>query len=226
MLDVRDSGAAIHVCRTIDDAVVPESVRTNTLGVRTANGPVIPPFKCDRVQKVRLDDGTIRSLILEGCLVMDTCAHNLISLGKLARDNDIGTYIGAGTNGSYLQFSDKAKGPLINAGIILIPSHKASVQVNTVAHGTRTTKRLAADVVHGRGNHAHHQTLRAWHQCTADIPEEWSRAVVDTPCDSCLKAVAPNVPSDKHTPIVTTAGELISYDVYYIGVKHVHGGQS
>ena len=88
--DVGDSGAAVHVLKSTKGCV-PGSVRENTLAVHTANGTVVPPFRCDKVRRLRCDDGSFKSVILRDCLVMEQCAHNLISLGRLARDEGITT---------------------------------------------------------------------------------------------------------------------------------------
>lgn len=37
---------------------------------------------------------------------------------------------------------------------------------------------------------------------------------------------ADGIPSDAHAPVVAKAGDLVSFDVMKLGVKHVHGGQT
>ena len=42
----------------------------------------------------------------------------------------------------------------------------------------------------------------------------------------CLTANADAVGSDSHAPAALVPGDYVSFDVYSLGVKHVHGGQS
>ena len=46
--------------------------------------------------------------VLRDVLIIDdkSCPHNLISLGKLGREHRVATVLGAGTDPSFLQFSD------------------------------------------------------------------------------------------------------------------------
>jgi hypothetical protein len=223
-IDVGDSGAAIHV-RTSINGAIEGSARPNDIKVHTANGSVTPPVKADFLQVLACDDGTKQSVILRDVLIMEECAHNLISLGKLARDEHIGFTLGAGDDPTFLSLPNGTKAPLLNLGIVVVPPPDASM-ANLIARGTRTTKHVDGRIVHSRGVHASHTILRNWHRCTADVPEEWAKAVQSAPCDSCLRAKAPAIPSDKHVPNVTEPGDCVSFDVYSLGLKHVHGGQS
>jgi hypothetical protein len=45
-------------------------------------------------------------------------------------------------------------------------------------------------------------------------------------CDDCLTTNADAVGSDSHAPAALVPGDYVSFDVYSLGVKHVHGGQS
>ena len=225
-IDVGDTGAAIHVRKDFKGAI-PGSKRSNTTAVLTANGSVTPPWKVDVLQTLRCTDGCLTSIILRDALVMEDCAHNLVSLGKLARDEQMGTWLAPGNEQSHLTLSNGKKAPLLNLGILIIPDASAKMvpAMSAVAQGARRVKHVDGPIVHARGNHTSVRTLREWHRCTADVPREWSQAVRDRPCDSCLEGVAPEVPSDGHVPTVSSPGELVSYDVFSLGVKHVHGGQ-
>ena len=224
-IDVGDTGAAIHVVIDTKNAV-PGSVRANHLAVNTANGTVVPELRCDVVRTLRTKAGARRSVLLREALVMPDCAHNLISLGKLARDEGIGVIVGAGHEASQLTLPDKTAVPILNVGILVVPPAECDVNsAFVVARGARSVKRLPGAIVHARGNHAHVRTLRNWHRCTSDVDEAWSAAVTDAPCESCLRAVSPAVPSNRSLPLATKPGALTSYDVFSMGVKHVHGGQ-
>ena len=225
-IDIGDSGAAVHVVTDTKNAV-PGSVRKNDLAVHTANGAVTPPLKCDVVRSLRCTNGELKSVMLTGALVMEDCSHNLISLGKLAREQGIGLTLGAGDDASSLNLPGGITAPVLNLGIIIIPPSKAyPAQVNVIARAARTNKHLKGSTVHARGNHTPARVLRDWHRCTSDIPIEWSKAVKDEPCDSCLEGVCDEVPSDRHVRVVEEPGDLVSYDVFSMGVKHVHGSQT
>ena len=225
-LDIGDSGAAVHVVINTQNAV-PGSVRVNQLAVHTANGSVTPALKCDVRRTLVCSDGKQRSVLLREALVMDNCSHNLISLGKLAREEGIGMMLGACDEDSYLKLPGNITAPVLNLGIIVIPPPSANLNgVNVIARAARTTTHLKGETVHARGNHAEARTLREWHRCTSDIPVNWSKAVRDDPCESCLQGVCDGVPSDRHVREVEEPGDLVSFDVFSLGVKHVHGNQT
>ena len=231
-LVIGDTGAAIHVV-TGPWAAVPGSVRPNTLAVKTANGSVVPPLKCDSLLTLETANGSTRTVLLEDALIMADCAHNLVSLGKLAAEQNISLTLGAGIEPSYLSVPElnstasKHVVPIHNLGVIVIPQPGASnAALGAVAHGARRVKGLGRGIVHARGNHTNWETLKHWHKCTSNVPECWSANVHDEACDDCLKANAPEVSSDRHGPEVKQPGDLVSFDVYSLGVKHVHGGQS
>ena len=158
---------------------------------------------------------------------MENCSHNLISMGKLAREEHISLTIAAGDGSSYLGLPGNLQSPVLNLGILILPPATSRLSgVNVVARAARRVKHLNGKTVHARGNHADVRTLREWHRCTSDVPMEWSQAVKDTPCESCLQGVCDGVPSDGHVREVTAPGDLVSYDVFSLGLKHVHGNQS
>ena len=222
-LDVGDTGAALHVRRSCTGAV-PGSVRPCTVGVRTASGAVRPKLQCDFVHTVELTNGTTRGVLLEGVVIMPECAHNLVSLGRLARDNGISFTLSVAHESSFLQFSDGSRSNVVNMGVIVLPP--PGKPVNAVAQGARTVKHVSPKVIHARGSHNPVRTLRDWHRCTSDVPVEWSSVLRDDPCDDCLKSGGDEVPSDRHMPVPTKPGGLMSFDVMALGVKHVHGNQT
>jgi hypothetical protein len=226
-LEVLDTGAAIHVEKNSSRAI-PGSIRPNDITVHTASGPELPPWQCDALVEVPSRDGPSRTVVKRGAVIMEGCPHNLTSLGKWARDEQIGTTIGAGANPSFLSLPGGFTAPVFNLGIIVLPSASMikAAATATVARGARNVKHLSGATVHARGNHAMARTLRNWHRCTNDIDQAWSSAVKEDPCDSCLKANAPAIPSNRSNPAVEKPGDLISFDVLSLGVKHVHGGQS
>ena len=196
-IDIGDTGAAVHVVTDTKNAV-PGSVRKNDLAVHTANGAVTPPLKCDVVRSLRCTNGELKSVMLTGALVMEDCSHNLISLGKLAREQGIGLTLGAGDDASSLNLPGGITAPVLNLGIIIIPPSKAyPAQVNVIARAARTNKHLKGSTVHARGNHTPARVLRDWHRCTSDIPIEWSKAVKDEPCDSSLYSLVNRAKLDK-----------------------------
>ena len=48
------------------------------------------------------------------------CAHELVSLGRLARDG-VGTVLSPGAAPSYLLFPDGMHAPIVNLGVLVIP---------------------------------------------------------------------------------------------------------
>ena len=232
-LTIGDSGAAIHVVTSTKHAV-PGSIRPNNLAVKTANGTVVPKLQCDSLLHLQLLDGSSTTVTLEGALIMDTCAHNLVSVGKLARLKGVSCTLTAGDGDSYFTIPDGRRAQIFNMGVLVIPDHNLTVSMlreqtqafGAVAQGARRAIHVPKGVVHARGNHSHWARLRDWHKCTADIPREWSLTARDEPCDACLRANCPEVSSDSQVPKVEKPGDLLGYDVYSMGVKHVHGGQS
>ena len=226
-LTIVDSGAAIDVATSAKHAV-PGSVRPNSLAVKTANGEVVPPLKCDLVQTIRADDGTLFTEVLEGVLIMPDCAHNLLSAGKMASQRGVSLTIGAGADPSYFTFRDGKRAPVLNLGVMVLPGPSLNLTgaVYGAARGAAVKKHLERGIVHRRACHRHWATVKNWHRCTANVPVEWSQNVHDEPCDDCLRANSPDVPSDQHAPVVESPGDLLSYDIYALGISHVHGGQS
>eukprot|EP00965_Chrysotila_dentata_P061956 2052999-Pleurochrysis_carterae.AAC.1 len=62
-------------------------------------------------------------------------------------------------------------------------------------------------------------------QCTRDAPEFWATIARDFACDDCRKAKSDAIHSTAHIRFAKTAGDLVSYDIYYVSGRHIHGGQ-
>ena len=69
------------------------SRRSNALAVSTANGLIVPPFKNDFLVATRNQSGKKTNIIRRGGVVFDSCPHTLISGGKMAAEDGIGTYL-------------------------------------------------------------------------------------------------------------------------------------
>ena len=68
-----------------------------------------PPFTA-RIP-YRGPSGERLHLVLRDCLILTKSEHNLISLGRLALDSGVGTYIAPGNQQSKLLFGDRLHGP-------------------------------------------------------------------------------------------------------------------
>ena len=119
-LNLGDSGAGLHAINSMRYAV-PNTITTNTTPIATANGIVVPPHKCQARIPMRLDDGSVRNLRLDDAVILSDSAHNLISLGCLARDQHIATWIAPGEGASRLVFPDGSHAPLANIGVLVLP---------------------------------------------------------------------------------------------------------
>ena len=117
---------------------------------------------------------------------------------------------------------------MLNMGVLTIPLHEAGGVCASVTHGAKNTKTVPGDIIHKRYLHRHADVLARLPRCAHDVPDEWASAVrsaAKTPCDHCLHSSADAQPSSHKAPDVTAPGDLISYDVWEVGVGHVHGGQ-
>ena len=119
-LNLADSGAGIHGINSTHYAI-PGTSEPNTTAIATANGVIVPPTKCTARIPVRTSSGRVRNLILKGALLLPDSQHNLISLGRLALDSNVGTWIAPGEGISSLEFPDGASVPLANVGVLFIP---------------------------------------------------------------------------------------------------------
>ena len=91
-----------------------------------------------------------------------------------------------------------------------------------VVQGGGKFKHVSPRILHCRANHRYHEQVSAWHKCS-NAPEQWKAK--DCACDDCLMSTADKVHSADHAPKVDGPGDLVSWDVFSLGVKHVHGGQ-
>ena len=233
-LTIYDSGAFTSVVGSTKNAV-PGSVQANTLAVSTANGETVPPLKCDVWHPVGLADGTVTRVLLKEALVMKDCAHTLISAGRLARDGTCGTVLEIGGN-SYMSFPNGSRAPLMNLGVIVLPAVNArwaetaaAMSLNqsaALSGGQRAAQggnsRLAGRTVHCRANHRADAIVNDWHKCS-NASSSWK--VPKTACDDCLMGSSDKVPSKAQVQHINAPGDLVSYDVYDMGLAHVHGGQ-
>ena len=216
---VGDSGTQFHVVLDAKDAL-PGSIKANTTTVSTANGVTTPKLRCDVPMQVGMKDGSVRTVIRRDALVIPNCAHELVSLGNLAKDEGVKTRIGD-AHDTLLEFPDGATAPAFNLGIVVLPFadkgwHKKAAELLAVVGGAVTSgnqrkKHVPSRIVHCRGVHANPRTLNDWHKCS-NAPREWH--VHDEACDDCLQANSDVVHSHSHAPQPTGPGDYVSYDVY------------
>ena len=168
LVKIGDSGAYVHVVNSLKRAM-PGTVRRNTMKVATANKTVVPAWKCDAELVLQMGDGSVRKEILRDALVMEDCAHELISLGRLARDHGIGTMLSAGAAPSYMLFPDGMRAPIVNLGVLVIPEvsvrSKAAFSAfnvgGQVVQGGGKFKHVSPRILHCRANHRYHEQVTA-----------------------------------------------------------------
>ena len=216
-LTLADSGAFTHVLTVIDvKRYAPKAKwRPNTEAVSTANGVVTPGWCCDVALPVRQRGGEIRILHLSSALIMEKCHHNLVSIGRLARENGVSTLISP--EGTSFIFPDGQEAPLINDGTIIVPD--ASMPIAPVVQGAHTA--VDAELVHPSFNHRPRALLRKMPGCS-NAPAAWGK-IADKACDHCLRARSDKQTSKNHVKDVKECGHW-SVDIYSIGVPNVHGG--
>eukprot|EP00965_Chrysotila_dentata_P146778 4846536-Pleurochrysis_carterae.AAC.1 len=88
---------------------------------------------------------------------------------------------------------------------------------------SRTT--MTAELLHARFHHRRAEVLKHLPQCTRDAPNVWATIARNFACEDCLHANSDAVHSNAHMPVPVAAGDIISYDIYYVSVPHIHGGQ-
>eukprot|EP00965_Chrysotila_dentata_P032875 1096177-Pleurochrysis_carterae.AAC.1 len=79
---------------------------------------------------------------------------------------------------------------------------------------------MTAELLHARFNHRRAEVLKHLPQCTRDAPNAWATIARNFACEDCLHAKSDAVHSDAHMPMPTAAGDIISYDIYYVSVPH------
>ena len=119
----------------------------------------MPKLKCDRVVKMNTSKG-VRSFVRRDCLVMEECPHNLLSLGRMAKENNLTIVVGAGDADSHVVFDDRTVGKILNVGVLVLePLNNTtpwtSMAGAAVTQGTRTFASLPKGVLHRRC-HAYH----------------------------------------------------------------------
>ena len=107
----------------------PGTLMRNTMGIETANGPHVPQFKCKYELRLEMEDGSVRSETLHDVLVLEgKMRHTLVSIGSLAYQSSVGTWIAPDTETSYFRFRDGATAPLVNVGVLVIPEPGRAVR--------------------------------------------------------------------------------------------------
>eukprot|EP00965_Chrysotila_dentata_P241717 6204442-Pleurochrysis_carterae.AAC.2 len=90
-----DTGAGMH-CVTSASMAVAGSLRPNTTLIVTANGTTMPKHRCDVDLPLRTDKGSVVMLLrLTEVLVLSNKLHNLISLGRLTKEANVGLRVQA-----------------------------------------------------------------------------------------------------------------------------------
>ena len=203
-------------------------MRPNTTSITTANGTTVPRNRCDAYVDTIATDGSVVRLVLNNAMIMPAMQHNLISMGLLAHDQGISTHIGSGQNGTYFELPDARRVALVNAGVLMIPDvppQEQALSATTPQPASRDHSTWT--LLHNRFNGRSFDALRHLATSGKGIVREWQRALAHAPegaCHSCLQARADKRPSRSHVPPATVPG-YISYDIFEMGVPHVHGGQ-
>eukprot|EP00965_Chrysotila_dentata_P003082 100965-Pleurochrysis_carterae.AAC.1 len=78
-------------------------------------------------------------------------------------------------------------------------------------------------MLHARFNHRRAEVLKLLPQYTRDAPEAWSNIARNFACNECLQANSDALHSNAHAPMTNALGDLVSYDIYYVSVPHIHG---
>lgn len=224
-----DSGSGVHA---IHDAALahPGSIERNTMGISTANGIVVPPTKCTARIPMRTQSGKRVWLWLTDCLILSNSEYTLISVGRLASEQQVSTLYGP--TGSSLTFPDTTVVPLASVdNVLVLPDDKASFSPlcgSPVVHGAEGGQNVSWQCLHRRFNCRSWDVLRNLTRCAHDPPKVWSNVLKSPPahhCDECLQAKSDTTPSFGKLPPVTRPGS-ISYDIWTASCKHIHGGQT
>ena len=164
--------------------------------------------------------------------MLENCPHTLVSGGKLAAEDGVGTWLAPYDQVSYLRpqaNNELTDIPLLNVGVLVIPARSvdasayAAVSAPQVRNG-RGNGRADGDLVHTTFNHRNLDALRRMPQFT-NAPAAWADVKAsDTPCDDCLRGVCKRVTSKEHVPDYGAPGH-ISIDGWQNKTAHEHGGQ-
>eukprot|EP00965_Chrysotila_dentata_P207996 6184453-Pleurochrysis_carterae.AAC.1 len=120
--------------------------------------------------------------------------------------------------------------PLLNKGVLVVPKTTASdvASAAVVTHGNReqaSGAHMTVELLNARFNHHRAKVLRLLPQCTRDAPKAWADIARNIACDDCLRANSDVKHSTAHMPVAKAAGDLVSYDICYVSVPHIHSGQ-
>ena len=188
-------------------------------------------WRADAVITVQGVSGSSHKLHLKNCLLLDTCRHNLISVGRLALTQDVGCWV-TPTNGlSYLVLTrdQHTRVPLMNVGVLILSDAACASAfpfvTPTVTQGNHNTTKITGALLHRRFLHRASHSLKLLPNSTSDAPPAWAKLIEDAACDDCLRANADRMASYNHSPATTSPGELVSWDMYKVSVPHAYGGQ-
>eukprot|EP00965_Chrysotila_dentata_P122716 4056142-Pleurochrysis_carterae.AAC.2 len=118
-----------------------------------------PKYGCSVDLPLRTSKGSTEHMRLDNVLVVDNALHNLVSLGRLAKQAYIGVYVEATSGSATLTLPSGATVPLVTAGVLIdVPTVSASTIAlpAVVTHGKRELAkggRMAAVLLHSRFNH-------------------------------------------------------------------------
>eukprot|EP00965_Chrysotila_dentata_P081812 2700667-Pleurochrysis_carterae.AAC.2 len=210
------AGVGMH-CATNASLGVKGSIRPNSTLIATANGTMTLKYRCDVDNPLRTDLGVVMmNMMLKNVLVPDNASHNLISLGRLATAKHTRAHCATAhrrCTGSTRRQCTHRHIPCRN--------HSRQPRINQPS-----CKDGGAIIMHARFNHLRAEVIKLLPQCTRDAPDAWARLARNiTYCEDCLSANSDAVHSNAHMPATTAVGDIISYDIYYVSVPHVHGGQ-
>eukprot|EP00965_Chrysotila_dentata_P132848 4392676-Pleurochrysis_carterae.AAC.1 len=214
-----DTGAGMH-CVTSVFLAIAGSLRENTTMIVTANGTKRPKHRCSVGLPLRTSEGGVEYLRLHDVLVLDNASHNLVSLGRLAKEAHVGVHVKGMTGDATLTLPSGATAPLIKAGVQTIPTAATSTLVSpaVVTHGNRKPTKggqMTAELLHATCNHRRAEVLRLLPQCTRDAPTEWTSIARNIACDECLRANSDTIHSTSQAPTAKAASDIVSYDLYY-----------
>ena len=140
-LNILDSGAGETCLHSKCPYIVPGSFHPNSTPVNTANGVVTPKWRAHAVLPLRCINGTVKMQPLRSCLIVDTCKHNLISVGRLALDHNVGCYIAPAGEASFLNFSSAIGDRIhvLNMGILVLPDLVCAAAFPSATQGDHNT---------------------------------------------------------------------------------------
>ena len=224
-----DSGSGVHAINS-SRFCVPGTEERNTMGISTANGIVVPPTKCTARIPMRTKSGKRTWLVLTGCLILGNSEYTLVSVGRLANEQQVTTTYGP--LGSSFAYPDGTVVPLASVdNVLVLPDANAAALPtcsSPVVHGKEGGQNVSWQCLHRRFNDRSYEALRHLPKVAYDPPPAWQKVLSSPPkehCDECLQAKADSTPSYGHLPRVDRPG-LISYDVWTASVGHVHGNQT